>query len=170
MIPQPLVCFLLSASAPLAESKKPWSPPKVIISLLSRLMRIYSLEIPVLFSNSFSLFCRTVCILIILFLFYETIQKPCIYAVFMVSAKIQGLYFKAADGNRTRDLRTTNATLYRLSHSSLLFNKFRLKRARDGTRTRDPDLGKVVLHQLSHSRLSLRLHIPSKPHIESSCS
>ncbi len=25
---------------------------------------------------------------------------------------------KAADGNRTRDLRTTNATLYRLSHSS----------------------------------------------------
>ena len=26
---------------------------------------------------------------------------------------------KAADGNRTRDLRTTNATLYRLSHSSL---------------------------------------------------
>ena len=121
MIPQPLVCFLLSASAPLAESKKPWSPPKVIISLLSRLMRIYSLEIPVLFSNSFSLFCRTVCILIILFLFYETIQKPCIYAVFMVSAKIQGLYFKAADGNRTRDLRTTNATLYRLSHSSLWF-------------------------------------------------
>ena len=121
MIPQPLVCFLLSASAPLAESKNPWSPPKVIISLLSRLMRIYSLEIPVLFSNSFSLFCRTVCILIILFLFYETIQKPCIYAVFMVSAKIQGLYFKAADGNRTRDLRTTNATLYRLSHSSLWF-------------------------------------------------
>ena len=39
----------------------------------------------------------------------------------MVSAKIQGLYFKAADGNRTRDLRTTNATLYRLSHSSLWF-------------------------------------------------
>ena len=26
--------------------------------------------------------------------------------------------FEAADGNRTRDLRTTNATLYRLSHSS----------------------------------------------------
>ena len=26
---------------------------------------------------------------------------------------------RAADGNRTRDLRTTNATLYRLSHSSL---------------------------------------------------
>ena len=25
---------------------------------------------------------------------------------------------RAADGNRTRDLRTTNATLYRLSHSS----------------------------------------------------
>ncbi len=32
--------------------------------------------------------------------------------------KIKGLK-KAADGNRTRDLRTTNATLYRLSHSSL---------------------------------------------------
>ena len=28
---------------------------------------------------------------------------------------------QAADGNRTRDLRTTNATLYRLSHSSLRF-------------------------------------------------
>ena len=28
-------------------------------------------------------------------------------------------FLKAADGNRTRDLRTTNATLYRLSHSSL---------------------------------------------------
>ena len=26
--------------------------------------------------------------------------------------------FTATDGNRTRDLRTTNATLYRLSHSS----------------------------------------------------
>ncbi len=26
---------------------------------------------------------------------------------------------QAADGNRTRDLRTTNATLYRLSHSSI---------------------------------------------------
>ena len=29
-------------------------------------------------------------------------------------------HYKAADGNRTRDLRTTNATLYRLSHSSML--------------------------------------------------
>ena len=29
----------------------------------------------------------------------------------------QGIH-SAADGNRTRDLRTTNATLYRLSHSS----------------------------------------------------
>ncbi len=48
-------------------------------------------------------------------------QKPCIYAASMFSAKIQGFYFKAADGNRTRDLRTTNATLYRLSHSSLWF-------------------------------------------------
>ena len=28
-------------------------------------------------------------------------------------------FARAADGNRTRDLRTTNATLYRLSHSSL---------------------------------------------------
>ncbi len=27
-------------------------------------------------------------------------------------------HFRAADGNRTRDLRTTNATLYRLSHGS----------------------------------------------------
>ena len=27
---------------------------------------------------------------------------------------------EAADGNRTRDLRTTNATLYRLSHSSMV--------------------------------------------------
>ncbi len=26
---------------------------------------------------------------------------------------------KYRDGNRTRDLRTTNATLYRLSHSSI---------------------------------------------------
>ena len=35
--------------------------------------------------------------------------------------KIQGFrsLFRADDGNRTRDLRTTNATLYRLSHSSL---------------------------------------------------
>ena len=30
----------------------------------------------------------------------------------------QGIH-SAADGNRTRDLRTTNATLYRLSHSSI---------------------------------------------------
>lgn len=28
--------------------------------------------------------------------------------------------YQAADGNRTRDLRTTNATLYRLSHSSMV--------------------------------------------------
>ena len=34
--------------------------------------------------------------------------------------KIQGFH-RAADGNRTRDLRTTNATLYRLSHSSFYF-------------------------------------------------
>ncbi len=31
---------------------------------------------------------------------------------------------RAADGNRTRDLRTTNATLYRLSHSSTRFRYF----------------------------------------------
>ena len=30
---------------------------------------------------------------------------------------------RAADGNRTRDLRTTNATLYRLSHSSIMFSQ-----------------------------------------------
>lgn len=29
-------------------------------------------------------------------------------------------FARAADGNRTRDLRTTNATLYRLSHSSTM--------------------------------------------------
>ena len=34
-----------------------------------------------------------------------------------MTSKIFG-FMKAADGNRTRDLRTTNATLYRLSHSS----------------------------------------------------
>ena len=31
---------------------------------------------------------------------------------------VSASYMRAADGNRTRDLRTTNATLYRLSHSS----------------------------------------------------
>ena len=62
---------------------------------------------------------------------------------------------KAADGNRTRDLRTTNATLYRLSHSSIM--QYKIAKARDGTRTRDPDLGKVVLHQLSHSRIVIFL-------------
>ena len=30
---------------------------------------------------------------------------------------VSASYMRAADGNRTRDLRTTNATLYRLSHS-----------------------------------------------------
>ena len=34
------------------------------------------------------------------------------------------IHRQAADGNRTRDLRTTNATLYRLSHSSV-FNVLR---------------------------------------------
>ena len=38
--------------------------------------------------------------------------KPCIF-------KVSTLFKRAADGNRTRDLRTTNATLYRLSHSSI---------------------------------------------------
>ncbi len=38
----------------------------------------------------------------------EEIDKPYVWRI-----------YKAADGNRTRDLRTTNATLYRLSHSSL---------------------------------------------------
>ena len=38
--------------------------------------------------------------------------KPCII-------KVSTLFKRAADGNRTRDLRTTNATLYRLSHSSI---------------------------------------------------
>ena len=33
-------------------------------------------------------------------------------------------FLKAADGNRTRDLRTTNATLYRLSHSSIFVTAF----------------------------------------------
>ena len=32
---------------------------------------------------------------------------------------VSASYMRAADGNRTRDLRTTNATLYRLSHSSI---------------------------------------------------
>jgi hypothetical protein len=32
---------------------------------------------------------------------------------------LQGQNKKAADGNRTRDLRTTNATLYRLSYNSI---------------------------------------------------
>ena len=31
---------------------------------------------------------------------------------------VSASYMRAADGNRTRDLRTTNATLYRLSHIS----------------------------------------------------
>ena len=33
---------------------------------------------------------------------------------------VSASYMRAADGNRTRDLRTTNATLYRLSHISTL--------------------------------------------------
>ena len=37
---------------------------------------------------------------------------------------------RAADGNRTRDLRTTNATLYRLSHSSIVdFERFALSQS-----------------------------------------
>ena len=32
--------------------------------------------------------------------------------------RLSTAFIRAADGNRTRDLRTTNATLYRLSHSS----------------------------------------------------
>ena len=47
---------------------------------------------------------------------FKNMKKPCKYVVFPVSTRFYG---KAADGNRTRDLRTTNATLYRLSHSSL---------------------------------------------------
>ena len=46
---------------------------------------------------------------------FKNMKKPCKYVVFPVSTRFYG---KAADGNRTRDLRTTNATLYRLSHSS----------------------------------------------------
>ena len=37
----------------------------------------------------------------------------------LVNQRLPFLYSRAADGNRTRDLRTTNATLYRLSHSSI---------------------------------------------------
>lgn len=47
---------------------------------------------------------------------FKNMKKPYKYVVFPVSTRFYG---KAADGNRTRDLRTTNATLYRLSHSSL---------------------------------------------------
>ena len=36
---------------------------------------------------------------------------------------VSASYMRAADGNRTRDLRTTNATLYRLSHSSIMFSQ-----------------------------------------------
>lgn len=46
---------------------------------------------------------------------FKNMKKPCKYVVFPVSTRFYG---KAADGNRTRDLRTTNATLYRLSHAS----------------------------------------------------
>lgn len=42
---------------------------------------------------------------------------------------VSASYMRAADGNRTRDLRTTNATLYRLSHTSLLC----IKHNRDNT-------------------------------------
>ena len=38
---------------------------------------------------------------------------------------VSASYMRAADGNRTRDLRTTNATLYRLSHSSLFLYRSR---------------------------------------------
>ena len=38
--------------------------------------------------------------------------------LYVLQTASQGL--QAADGNRTRDLRTTNATLYRLSHSSIV--------------------------------------------------
>ena len=34
-----------------------------------------------------------------------------------------GFYFQADDGNRTRDLRLTKATLYRLSHISIIPNR-----------------------------------------------
>ena len=49
--------------------------------------------------------------------------KPYIYQGFHT-------FQRAADGNRTRDLRTTNATLYRLSHSSLLSGKLRSRNHR----------------------------------------
>ena len=54
---------------------------------------------------------------------------------FSLTKKVEVLTYKnfhsfrrAADGNRTRDLRTTNATLYRLSHSSIC--NFHCKSAR----------------------------------------
>ena len=42
---------------------------------------------------------------------HKKIGIPCVF---------KGFLYRAADGNRTRDLRTTNATLYRLSHSSIV--------------------------------------------------
>ena len=42
-----------------------------------------------------------------------------ILSIFKEMSHFPGHKKRAADGNRTRDLRTTNATLYRLSHSSI---------------------------------------------------
>ena len=42
-----------------------------------------------------------------------------LFADIKKSLELSRDFYRAADGNRTRDLRTTNATLYRLSHSSI---------------------------------------------------
>ena len=75
---------------------------------------------------------------------------------------VSASYMRAADGNRTRDLRTTNATLYRLSHSSIC--NFHCKSARRDSNPRPrPWQGRTPpTEPLAH----YIIHVPSKPHIE----
>ena len=49
---------------------------------------------------------------------FKNMKKPCKYVVFPVSTRFYG---KAADGNRTRDLRTTNGQYFRILHGKQRF-------------------------------------------------
>ena len=60
---------------------------------------------------------------------------------------------KAADGNRTRDLRTTNATHYRLCYSSLYKASQTIYKAADGNRTRDLRTTNATHYRLCYSSL-----------------
>ena len=49
---------------------------------------------------------------------FKNMKKPCKYVVFPVSTRFYG---KAADGNRTRDLRTTKGQYFRILHGKQRF-------------------------------------------------